>query len=366
MKKIFTLIVMALAAISVSATVVKTQIIKTDFSNNQAIGGWGGTTAAADGVCTLTHTGTGNNWDAQACIDVNPTIPDGAKLTMTIKAKASANYSLKIGLQKSEGYAGRGDFEALPLTTDWQTFTKTASCNGEGANRVLLNFGDIDGTVYIDEIEIYYEEETGVDDYMLKVNTTAKSAPWDSQVLINIPQALTVGHQYEIKFSVKGTSAFESTPDNALGTIIENNSVGSDKRDSNNNSTELQYPATFSVTTDWNEVSVGLTNGNYAYDRLLINIGKYDGSLFFDNFRFIDQTDMSEITVDFKDGISGKADKRSWHSHVTIERAASDCPTAIKTVATKTLNDGIMYNLAGQRVNNAKGIVIINGKKVIK
>lgn len=39
--------------------------------------------------------------------------------------------------------------------------------------------------------------------------------------------------------------------------------------------------------------------------------------------------------------------------------------TAISNVAYETANSNMMYNLAGQRVTNAKGIVIVNGKKVM-
>lgn len=38
---------------------------------------------------------------------------------------------------------------------------------------------------------------------------------------------------------------------------------------------------------------------------------------------------------------------------------------AIQTVETKSQNSGVMYNIAGQRVQNAKGIVIKNGKKFV-
>ena len=44
-----------------------------------------------------------------------------------------------------------------------------------------------------------------------------------------------------------------------------------------------------------------------------------------------------------------------------------DDTTAINGITTDRNNDNIMYNLAGQRVNaNAKGIIIMNGKKIIK
>lgn len=40
--------------------------------------------------------------------------------------------------------------------------------------------------------------------------------------------------------------------------------------------------------------------------------------------------------------------------------------TAIQAVKTQQVNDGVMYNLSGQKVNKSyKGVVIINGKKML-
>ena len=66
------------------------------------------------------------------------------------------------------------------------------------------------------------------------------------------------------------------------------------------------------------------------------------------------------------------------YAFLAIETAGSGAPimlsidgdddtTAINGITNDTITDNTMYNLAGQRVNaNAKGIIIINGKKVIK
>ena len=41
--------------------------------------------------------------------------------------------------------------------------------------------------------------------------------------------------------------------------------------------------------------------------------------------------------------------------------------TGISNIKAETINDGAVYNLAGQRMNKlSKGINIVNGKKIIK
>lgn len=51
---------------------------------------------------------------------------------------------------------------------------------------------------------------------------------------------------------------------------------------------------------------------------------------------------------------------------IKIEIARAKSATAIQAVKTQQVNDGVMYNLSGQKVNKSyKGVVIINGKKML-
>lgn len=63
-------------------------------------------------------------------------------------------------------------------------------------------------------------------------------------------------------------------------------------------------------------------------------------------------------------------DRRSWFDNLKIERIAADpntITTAIENVVSKVNNSKVIYNLAGQRVDaNYRGVVIMNGKKVLR
>ena len=39
--------------------------------------------------------------------------------------------------------------------------------------------------------------------------------------------------------------------------------------------------------------------------------------------------------------------------------------TAIEAAESRTMEDGVMYNLNGQRVTRANGLVIVNGKRIV-
>jgi len=58
--------------------------------------------------------------------------------------------------------------------------------------------------------------------------------------------------------------------------------------------------------------------------------------------------------------------RRSWFDNLKIEEIKAADPTGIETIKDAKAQNGAIYNLAGQRVNNAtKGIFIQNGKKFV-
>ena len=99
-------------------------------------------------------------------------------------------------------------------------------------------------------------------------NNAAKADPWNSQVNYEPGFAFENGKTYHLKMKIKGSVAGEfgagfQNPDGYIG-------CG-------------DFP-TIKVTTDWKEVDVTTTcNGDNAL-RLLLNIGKYAGTLYIDDF----------------------------------------------------------------------------------
>lgn len=99
-------------------------------------------------------------------------------------------------------------------------------------------------------------------------NNAAKADPWNSQVNYEPGFAFENGKAYHLKMKIKGSVAGEfgaafQNPDGYIG-------CG-------------DFP-TIKVTTDWKEVDVTTTcNGDNAL-RLLLNIGKYAGTLYIDDF----------------------------------------------------------------------------------
>lgn len=99
-------------------------------------------------------------------------------------------------------------------------------------------------------------------------NNAAKADPWNSQVNYEPGFAFENGKAYHLKMKIKGSVAGE------FGAAFQNPDGFKGCGD---------FP-TIKVTTDWKEVDVTTTcNGDNAL-RLLLNIGKYAGTLYIDDF----------------------------------------------------------------------------------
>ena len=99
-------------------------------------------------------------------------------------------------------------------------------------------------------------------------NNAAKKNPWDAQVNYEPGFAFENGTTYHLKMKIKGSVAGE------FGAVFQNPDGFKGCGD---------FP-TINVTTDWNEVDVAtLCNDDNAL-RLLLNIGKYAGTLYIDDF----------------------------------------------------------------------------------
>lgn len=99
-------------------------------------------------------------------------------------------------------------------------------------------------------------------------NNAAKENPWNAQVCYEPGFAFENGKTYHLKMKIKGSVAGE------FGAGFQNPEGYQGCGD---------FP-TINVTTDWNSVDVTTTcNGDNAL-RLLLNIGKYPGTLYIDDF----------------------------------------------------------------------------------
>ena len=267
----------------------------------------------------------GGHWDAQLYFPAQ--LSQGKKYVFKMNAKATAPFELI--LWGAPGDAGLG---SISVGTKWNEYTvnftpaanyenfvfaagklggeldiKSLSLCEEGSTNNLIVNGDIKGdevpcykpyswhTVTTDIQEVAESQVVeipvsvghltfddgqnlggwGMDNTPKIVNgvcevgnNAAKANPWDSQVNYEPGFAFENGKAYHLKMKIKGSVAGE------FGAGFQNPEGYQGCGD---------FP-TINVTTDWKEVDVTTTcNGDNAL-RLLLNIGKYPGTLYIDDF----------------------------------------------------------------------------------
>lgn len=267
----------------------------------------------------------GDHWDAQLYFPAQ--LSQGKKYVFKMNAKATAPFELI--LWGAPGDAGLG---SISVGTQWNEYTvnftpaanyenfvfaagklggeldiKSLSLCEEGSTNNLIVNGDIKGdevpcnkpyswhkvTTEIKEVAESQVVEIPVSvghltfddgknlggwgmDNAPKIvngvcevgNNAAKANPWDSQVNYEPGFAFENGKAYHLKMKIKGSVAGE------FGAVFQNPDGYKGCGD---------FP-TIKVTTDWEEVDVTTTcNGDNAL-RLLLNIGKYAGTLYIDDF----------------------------------------------------------------------------------
>lgn len=318
-----------------------------DFTKEgaKAIGGWGGDIKSEikDGVDVITFTKQKEPHNVQ--VDFENVYPKGAKIQLTMEAKGSVEGSIKAGLQNPNKYQDCGDFEDINLTTDYQTITKTVTCSGDNAKRLLLSVGLYDGTISIKNVKI-----------------EALDVPQET-VTISPSGYSTYAAYYPVAYSNLGLKAYTvKLNDEKTGIVM--------------NEVEGVVPAGVAVLLQ------GVANKDYAltkadgWQNVTSDLKMSDGTITSTG----DKNIYGLATVNGQDGFykaSGEQKIPAKCGYLEVAKTAGAAffslgditgnTTGIADVKAETVKaDAQMYNLAGQKVGKGyKGIVIKNGKKMI-
>lgn len=319
-----------------------------DFSKKgaTAIGGWGKDfkSEIKDGVEVITFTKQPEPHNVQ--VDFENVYPKGAKIRLTMEAKGSVSGSINAGLQNPNGFKGCGNFGDINLTPDYQTITKTVTCSGDNAKRLLLNVGRYEGTISIKSVKI-----------------EALDVPQET-VTISPSGYSTYAAYYPVDYSNLGLKAYTVKLNEKKPGIVMDEVNG-------------VVPAGVAVLLK------GTANTDYAltkaegWQNVTSDLKMSDGT--------ITSTDKTAVyglaTVKGQDGFykayEGKTipAKCAYLEVKTSTNPAkfyslgdqSGSTTGITSVKNEAAgNNAPMYNLAGQLVDKGyKGIVIKNGKKIV-
>lgn len=107
------------------------------------------------GYCLTMTNGTklDNNWSAQVWYNFSSPLKKGTTYTFKCMAKATSEYNESIFLQSSTG-GEQGFPGGFNIGTQWEEATLNFTPSHDQIDRFTFNFGDFEGTIYIDNVSI--------------------------------------------------------------------------------------------------------------------------------------------------------------------------------------------------------------------
>ena len=285
-------------------------------------GSWGSNKESADVVdgegadgskgLVLVAAADGNFWDAQCAYTFDEPLDSTKTYVIKFQAKSSSSAGqLQFQYQNGTTYGSQGEYTTFEVGTSWTTCEKEFKPAYDDVNRIIINFGKVGGSYYIDNIEFGEKIEnsdpmtnvlTGDNsdfeggtkgnwgswgnsstsavseqgqgrnsDYCLVLsNPSDGSDYYVAQCAYTFDDPLTVDETYVIQFYAKTDVAGAG-----LQFCVQNSSTYAGEGYAN-----------LEVGTDWTLVEHEYTCSKEGMDRILINFGKYTANFYIDDIKW--------------------------------------------------------------------------------
>lgn len=294
----------------------------TDF-NGGTTGGWGSwgsnkdsqtieEGAGSDGTpcMVLKNLGDGNAWEAQCGYTLSNFLQVGKTYMIKFKAKSTSGAGyLQFQYQNGTTYGSQGGYNDFNIGTDWNDFEYEFTPDYEDINRIILNFGKVGATYYIDDIQFGLKVEDPMTNVLsgdnsdfeggtkgswgswgnnsttsvsasgegynsnyciVLVNPTDGSDYYTAQLAYTFDDPLKVGETYVIQFYAK--------------TSLTGAGVQFATQNSNDYSGEGYHA--IPLSSEWVLCEHEYTCSKEGINRILINFGKNAATFYLDNIKF--------------------------------------------------------------------------------
>lgn len=294
----------------------------TDF-NGGTTGGWGSwgsnkdsqtieEGAGSDGTpcMVLKNLGDGNAWEAQCGYTLSDFLQVGKTYMIKFKAKSTSGAGyLQFQYQNGTTYGSQGGYNDFNIGTDWNDFEYEFTPDYEDINRIILNFGKVGATYYIDDIQFGLKVEDPMTNVLsgdnsdfeggtkgswgswgnnsttsvsasgegynsnyciVLVNPTEGSDYYAAQLAYTFDDPLKVGETYVIQFYAK--------------TSLTGAGVQFATQNSNDYSGEGYHA--IPLSSEWVLCEHEYTCSKEGINRILINFGKNAATFYLDNIKF--------------------------------------------------------------------------------
>ena len=123
-------------------------------SNKNEAGAVAGAGQDGTAALVLENKGDGNAWEAQCAYTFNDYLEMNKTYVIKFKAKSTSPAGeLQFQYQNGTTYSSQGGYNTFNVGTDWVKCEFTFTPAYDDANRIILNFGKVGATYYIDNIK---------------------------------------------------------------------------------------------------------------------------------------------------------------------------------------------------------------------
>ena len=287
-------------------------------------GSWGSNKAGADVTAgagpdgspamVLSNNGDGNAWEAQFAYTFDVPLDPDTEYTIRFKAKSStAAGSLQFQYQNGSTYGSQGGYHDFAVGTDWTTCEHSFTPAYDDANRIIINFGKVGGTYWIDDIEFGPKQEDPMElmmatdfesgdtqgwgswgsnkadasvvsdeahggTYSLRLQNNGDGNSWEAQNAYTFDAPLDPAKKYIIQFYAKSSTA---------AGYLQFQYQNSTTYGSQGGYTD------FNIGTDWVLCETEFTPAYDDANRIIINFGKVGGTYWIDDVKFGPAKDQS-------------------------------------------------------------------------
>jgi GH35 family endo-1,4-beta-xylanase len=298
--------------------------------NGGTSGGWGSwgsnkdsaeidPTGGKDGspAMKLTNSGDGNAWDAQFAYTFSTPLTAGATYVIKFNAKSTSSAGkLQFQYQNSTTYKSQGGYNTFNLGTSWTECQYEFSTTYDDVDRIILNFGEVDGTYWIDDIEFGEKIEDSMDNVLtgdssdFEGGTTGGWGSWGSgkksvevvdgagadnskgAVLQNVGD----GNAWDAQFAYTFDEPLDKSKIYVIAFSAKSSSAAGQLQFQYQNSSTYQSQGgynTFSVGTDWADYEYEFQPTPEDANRIIFNFGAVGATYYLDNIKFGVKKDQS-------------------------------------------------------------------------
>lgn len=271
--------------------------------------------------------GSGNSWKSQCAYTFNEPLEQNATYVISFYAKSSVSSGvMQFQYQNSETYGSQGGYHNFEITDQWAKYEYEFTMPNDDDNRILLNFGEVIATYYVDDIKFgiknYVAPADPMDDELGDAgNFESGESAWgcwggneptavvseEGQgynskycIVLDNPKEGGEGNSWKSQFAYTFDEPMEQDATYIISfyakSSVSNGVIQFQYQNATSYGSQGGYH-NFDVTDTWDRYEFEFTMPNDDDDRILLNFGEVVATYYVDDIKFGKKKPASKRSV---------------------------------------------------------------------